>query len=166
MTGVDVEDLADVAVGLRPTDLVAPGLLTRVTMFSTALPLPTAPACGQTRCSGTARSPRPFRASDTRGDRRAICRALVSLTTRRATGMAPGVMLNSVSPQPMSSLSSSGSEAISPQTETGNRSRVAAAGPDAAAEGPPDAAAGNGSRHARRSDRQPACTESDRSSRW
>ena len=43
---------------------------------------------------------------------------------RRAIGSAPGVMLNSVRPQPISSRRISGSEAISPHTDTGMPSRT------------------------------------------
>ena len=56
------------------------------------------------------------------GDRRFGSRC----SRRRASGIAAGVMLNSVSPRPTSSASSAGSDAISPQSDTGIRCRAAA----------------------------------------
>ncbi len=58
--------------------------------------------------------------------RRRASAALRSWTTCRTIGMAPGVMLNSVSPRPTSRPTSAGSEAISPQSDTGMWCRVAA----------------------------------------
>ena len=53
--------------------------------------------------------------------------------TRRATGIAAGVMLNCASPIPTSNASTAGSDAISPHTDSGTF-RLAAALPDMANE--------------------------------
>ena len=68
------------------------------------------------------RSPGAGRGARARAARRAGPRAAPAW--RR--GIAPGVMLNSVSPRPTSSVSSAGSDAISPQSDTGMRCRAAA----------------------------------------
>src|SRR4029434_7598143 len=125
MACVDVKDLADISLRLRPMKLVPPGLLHSrddvvhsypsllTTFFAISVPKYFSISSTVPKVS-------------TRAATRTICRTLVSLITRRAMGIAPGVMLNSRSPQPINSFRSSGSDAISPQTETGMPSRAAA----------------------------------------
>src|SRR5262249_6916107 len=117
---VDVNQLADVAIGLRPVELVAPRFLhARDVSAHEVTPLISVS--------------RPSAASSTRS----ISSTVASCSTRRpsarsssmrssdktcfATGIAPGVMLNSARPSPTSSVRIAGSEAISPHSDTGIR---------------------------------------------
>src|SRR5713101_1612014 len=116
---VDVNQLADVPLGLCPMELVAPGFFHARDLAHDVTPLMSVS--------------RPSAASSTRSmsstvasfrTRRAIARSSSCRSSPRtclATGIAPGVMLNSVRPSPTSSVSSAGSDAISPQSETGIR---------------------------------------------
>ena len=133
VAGVDVNQLADVAIRLRPVQLVAPRLLDTRNVASTVSPVHGRepepswrdsdsldrrcwPSAASSSCSisSTVASRRTRRASARRSSLRTSDR------TCFATPMAPGVMLNSVSPRPTSSVSSAGSDAISPQSDTGN----------------------------------------------
>src|SRR5581483_74728 len=121
---VHVNQLADVALGLRPVELVAPGLLdARYLQAHDVTPLfarwPSAAASSRSMSSTVAR----------RSTRRASARSSstrCSESTCLATPIAPGVMLNSARPRPTSSVSSAGSDAISPHSDSGIRRRRAA----------------------------------------
>src|SRR5262249_17774503 len=120
---VHVNELADVPVGLRPVELVAPRLLdARNLPVHDVTPLVSLPiaAASSRSISSTVDSRRTRRASARRSSAR------VSRSTCLATGIAPGVMLNSVSPRPTSSARSAGSDAISPHRDTGMPRRTAA----------------------------------------
>ena len=132
VAGVDVNQLADVPIGLRPVQLVAPRLLHSSSLHPPHITPPFAlfDAASLAQLSfAPARLRRsrraPFRlrpAVPARSARAAAARASAARRprmTRLASGIAVGAMLNSRSPSPTSSVSSTGSAAISPQTATG-----------------------------------------------
>src|SRR5262249_48196449 len=125
VAGVDVNQLAHVALGLGPVQLVAPGLLySRDVAGHDVTPLM---SVSRPRAASRTRSMSSIVAS--LSTRRASSRSSSfrsSESTCLATGIAPGVMLNSVRPRPTSSVSSAGSDAISPQSDSGIRCRRAA----------------------------------------
>src|SRR5262249_20799595 len=90
---VDVNQLADVAVGLRPVELVAPRFLHAWNLAAhDVTPLVSLPMAATSSRSISSMV-------DSRRMRRASARSSslrVSCSTCLATGMAPGVMLNSV----------------------------------------------------------------------
>src|SRR5688500_10524046 len=119
---VDVNELADVAVGLRPVQLVSPGFLYAGRFVQRTLsPLnrwgATIIYFAGARTSASSRS--TASADGARSARAAACAASLARSSRStcfASGIAVGAMLNSRSPRPTSSASSTGSAAISPQT--------------------------------------------------
>src|SRR5262245_14732948 len=120
---VDVNQLADIPIGLRPVELVAPRLLDArdlatqdVTPFA-SLPMV---ATSSRSISSMVDRRRTRRASARNSSLRTSCKTCL------ATPIAPGVMLKAVRPRPTSNVSSAGSDAISPQSDTGMLRRRAA----------------------------------------
>src|SRR5262249_35409964 len=116
----DVNQLPDVAIGLRPVQLVAPGLLDARNIHAHGWDPHSGELAGWPIAASSSRS------ISSMVDRRRMRRASAwrsSLRTSRstclATGIAPGVMLKSVRPRPTSSGRSAGSDAISPHSDTG-----------------------------------------------
>src|SRR4029079_2639592 len=106
---VHVNQLANVSIGLCPVKLGAPRALhPRNVAAHEVTPLVSLPmaATSSRSMSSMVERRRTRRASARSSSLRA------SRSTCWATGIAPGVMLNSVRPRPTSSASSAGSEAI------------------------------------------------------
>src|SRR3954453_10612183 len=137
MSGVDMNDLADVSLGFRPVQLEAPRLVDPRYLFRHAFSLLNiAPhyVRGPTFVRDDRNSPSSFstsvavRARRVRAATRVASAALNPRSACFASGTAVGAMLNSVSPRPTRSVSTIGSAAISPHTDTGIPRRRAARG--------------------------------------
>src|SRR5688572_1752200 len=125
MAGLDVNQLADVPVRLRPVQLVSPGFL-YACRFMHALSFCCLYSVFWTRSSLSRRdsmnSVNSFSTSLAVAARSAFAATRAASATRNslsaclATGMALGAMLNSRSPRPTSKPRSTGSAAISPHT--------------------------------------------------
>src|SRR5687767_10965216 len=127
VAGVHVNELADVALRLRPMQLVSPGLLhTRHVVrhaFSSQRPCSSlSGSLARNPVSTVSTSADVFERSARRATRLASA-ARSPRSTCLASASAVGAMLNSVRPSPTSRARSTGSAAISPQTATGTRRR-------------------------------------------
>ena len=175
---VDVDDLAHVAIGLRPVELVAPGLLDSRRPRSLARPFAhdsrAADPCARRldawrRPSARAAASHVVGRSRAQRAARGIARpdALSSAARPRLTiGIAAGVMLNDRKPKPDEQRHEQRiGRHLAAHRQVALRARGPRSQSPAAAAGRPARAARSAPPAARPCDRSPACTESDRSCR-